>query len=77
LAELGADRVILYFSSGRAPGAGSDSPMPLEKLIARTARRAKIRKEMADTVLIEGEYSKLRWRAPAYTGKTAPCVTGC
>src|SRR5215469_9654692 len=45
--------VFLYFTSGRAPPASGDNPLPFEKMLAHSALHAHIDREMPKSVPIQ------------------------
>ena len=65
--------VVLYLLSGRAPVAASDPPMPFEKLIAKTALSAAIKKGMPTTVPMQANEATLLAGARVYREDCAMC----
>jgi len=65
--------VALYLASGRAPAATTDPPMPFERLIARTALRSKIHKEMPTAVPLPADEAAFLAGARVYRENCAMC----
>ena len=62
-----------YFATGSAPVATSDSPMPLEALMANKALHARIDKEMPKTVPIQADEATYLAGAGIYREHCAVC----
>jgi thiosulfate dehydrogenase len=65
--------IVLYLLSGRAPVAASDPPMPFEKLIAKTALNATIKKGMPSAVPIQANEATFLAGAHMYRQDCAMC----
>ena len=65
--------VYFYFSTGSAPVATSDHPMPLEKTLANEALHARIDREMPKTVPIPADESAYMAGAKIYVENCAVC----
>lgn len=65
--------VYFYFSTGSAPVATSDHPMPLEKRLANAALHARIGREMPKTVPIAADESAYMAGAKIYDEHCAVC----
>ncbi len=65
--------IVLYLLSGRAPVAASDPPMPFEKLIAKTALNATIKKGMPSAVPIQANEATFLAGAHVYRQDCAMC----
>ena len=65
--------VYLYFSSGRAPVATSSAPMPFEKMLARMAQHARMRKEMPKSSPIPADEGSFVAGAQVYKDHCAVC----
>jgi thiosulfate dehydrogenase len=65
--------VWMYFSSGRAPVAVTEPSMPFEKLLARTALRARIGKENPKEPPIPADDANLLAGAKIYKENCALC----
>src|SRR5579863_1635626 len=65
--------VVLYLLSGRAPVAASDPPMPFEKLIAKTALNAAIKKGMPAAAPMQADEATLLAGAHIYRDDCAMC----
>lgn len=64
---------LIYFTSGMAPAATADPPMPFEKLIARYALKARISKEAPATIPINADEAAFLSGARAYRMDCAMC----
>jgi thiosulfate dehydrogenase len=65
--------VYVYFSSGTAPVATSSTPMPFEKMLAKTALNARMRKEMPKSSPIPAEEGAFMAGAQVYKDNCAVC----
>ena len=65
--------VYLYLTSGRAPAAASDPPMPFERQIAKKALHVKITKEMATAVPMRADEPTFLAGARVYRDNCAMC----
>lgn len=65
--------VYFYFSTGSAPVATSDHPMPLETTLASGALHARIEREMPKTVPIAADESAYMAGAKIYVENCAVC----
>ena len=65
--------VYLYLTSGRAPAAATDPPMPFETTIAKTALHAKIAKEMPRAAPLEANELTYLAGARVYRANCAQC----
>lgn len=65
--------VVLYLLSGHAPVAASDPPMPFEKVIAKTALNAAIKKGMPAAAPIQADEATLLAGAHVYREDCAMC----
>jgi mono/diheme cytochrome c family protein len=65
--------LILYLTSGHAPAATADAPLPFERLIAKTALHAKIRKEMPTSVPMEANEAAYLAGARVYRENCSMC----
>jgi mono/diheme cytochrome c family protein len=65
--------VDLYFTSGRAPVATSDKPMPFEAKLAKRALHARLDREMPKTVPIAADESAYLAGARVYREHCAVC----
>jgi thiosulfate dehydrogenase len=65
--------VYLYFSTGRAPVATSEPPMPFEKQLAHQALDARIGREMPKSVPIQPDEANLAAGAGVYREHCAVC----
>ena len=62
-----------YFSSGMAPVATSDPPMPFEGTVARMALRARLKKQTAPSPLVQPDEQNLLAGADIYKKNCAAC----
>ena len=62
-----------YLTSGQAPAAATDSPLPFEWKIARAALHAKIAKEMPRTAPLEANEAAYLAGARVYRANCAQC----
>jgi thiosulfate dehydrogenase len=65
--------VYLYFSSGSAPVATSSAPMPFEKMLAKMAQHARMRKEMPKSSPIPADEGSFVAGAQVYKDHCAVC----
>ena len=65
--------VFLYFTSGRAPAASGDNPLPFEKMLARSALHAHIDREMPKSVPIQTNEETFLAGAHVYAEHCAIC----
>jgi thiosulfate dehydrogenase len=65
--------VYLYFSSGSAPVATSSAPMPFERMLARMALHARMRKEMPKASPIPADEGSFVAGAQVYKDHCAVC----
>jgi len=65
--------VYFYFSSGRAPAATGDDPLPFEKQLAKAALHAHIDREMPSSVPIPANEETFRAGARVYGDHCAIC----
>jgi len=65
--------VYFYFSSGRAPAATGDQPLPFEKQLANTALHAHIDREMPSSVPVPANEETFRAGARVYGEHCAIC----
>jgi thiosulfate dehydrogenase len=68
-----AATVFLYFATGMAPAAVSAPPMPFEKLLARMALHARLRREMPTQVPVPADEANLLAGAHVYMEQCAVC----
>lgn len=64
---------FLYLSSGSAPVATSEKPLPFERMLARRALHARMDKEMPQTVPIQPDEANLKTGAQIYRENCAVC----
>jgi thiosulfate dehydrogenase len=62
-----------YFASGLAPVATSAAPMPMERILAKTALHARVDREMPKTTPIAGNESNYAAGAQTYRANCAVC----
>jgi mono/diheme cytochrome c family protein len=65
--------VYMYFSSGSAPVATASTPMPFEKMLAKLAQNARMRKEMPKSSPIPAEEGAFMAGAQVYKDHCAVC----
>lgn len=63
----------LYFRSGRAPVATSESPMPMERLLAKAALHSRLRDEAPKTAPIKADEAAFLAGARVYRQDCAVC----
>lgn len=67
--------VVLYFSTGMAPVATADPPMPFEKKFANMALDAHIEKQHIPLSSAPARTNLIFLPVRPYTNSTVPCVT--
>ena len=65
--------LYLYLLSGAAPVATSEPPLPLEHFLAKTALRARLRREQPHEVLVPSDENNLMLGAILYRDRCAVC----
>jgi thiosulfate dehydrogenase len=65
--------IYMYFASGLAPAAASAAPMPFEKMLAKKALHARIKREMPQSILIAADEANYVAGAEVYLKDCAVC----
>ncbi len=65
--------IYLYFRSGRTPVATSESPMPMERLLAKTSLHSRLRRDAPKTVPIRADEGTFLAGARVYRQDCAMC----